>query len=196
MPRVGQCLPVLLAFVAQLAACTPYTVASTARTLDPGERSTTQMLSVVPRGLVTQRDSASMSVPGYDREHRSGRGDRSDLGVRVNGGSGIILTHKQRLGANTADEGLATAVMLGGGFVNFAQHAHVEATILVSGAEHGTRVPWGAAGDPDCAAEQHRGARHAHGRRVRRPPLRVTRGGGVAGAGRLPRSVGAAHAQP
>ena len=135
----------LLIVAGLLAACTPYMVATTARPLAAGERSTTQLFSVVPGGASLRADSAggAVSMPNYDREHRWGLNERADLGVRVNAGSGLIVTHKRRLGPSLAESGAASALLLGGGLVNLGQHAHVEATWVVSGGETGTVVPYG-----------------------------------------------------
>jgi len=69
-------------------------------------------------------------MPGFDLEQRFGLDDRSDFGIRSQTMSGVIGTYKRRLTA-VIDGG--TAIMLGGGFVNGAQHAHGEVTLITSG---------------------------------------------------------------
>ncbi len=79
-------------------------------------------------------------MPGFDLEQRFGLDDRSDFGIRSQTMSGVIGTYKRRLTA-VIDGG--TAIMLGGGFVNGAQHAHGEVTLITSGREGGQVTPYG-----------------------------------------------------
>ncbi len=124
-------------------ACTPYTVASTARTVPQGERARTTVFYVVPGGARSADDSSSVSMPGFDLEQRFGLDDRSDLGIRIPTMSGVIVTYKRRLTAVTDRDAGGTAIMLGGGFVNGAQHAHGEVTLITSGREGGQVTPYG-----------------------------------------------------
>jgi hypothetical protein len=124
-------------------ACTPYAVATTARPLAPGERSRSQIFTVVPGGLRSPDDSSSVAVPSIDLERRFGLDERSDLGVRIPSFSGVVVTYKRRLDGLTEKPGAATGLMVGGGFVNFGQHAHLEATLIRSGSETGRTVPYG-----------------------------------------------------
>ena len=122
--------------------CTPYGVHTTARPLAKGERSMSGMLTVVPAGAKIS-DSSSLAMPSIDVEGRVGLDDRSDMGWRVNSMSGAILTYKRRLDGPSARDAAATAIMVGGGLVNWGQHAHLEATLMTSGRD-GTRVvPYG-----------------------------------------------------
>lgn len=133
----------MLALTALLGGCTPYAVATTARPLARGERSFTQMLTVVPGGARFAGDSSDVAIPGYDLETRIGLDDRTDIGLRIPTMSGAIVTWKRRLDAADARAGRATAVLLGGGFVNLGQHAHLEATLVTSGDETSIVVPYG-----------------------------------------------------
>jgi hypothetical protein len=135
------CLVASLALL--LGACTPYAVATTARPLARGERSFTQMLTVVPGGARFAGDSSTVAVPGIDFEQRIGLDDRTDIGVRIPTLSGAIVTWKRRLDAPSSRAGRATALLLGGGIVNLGQHAHLEATLVTSGDEASTVVPYG-----------------------------------------------------
>lgn len=84
-----------------------------------------------------------MAIPGYDLEQRFGLDERTDIGVRIPTLSGATVTWKRRLDAGEERAGRATAVLLGGGFVNLGQHAHLEATLVTSGDEVATVVPYG-----------------------------------------------------
>ncbi|HYW31238.1 MAG TPA: hypothetical protein VE869_06985, partial [Gemmatimonas sp.] len=123
-------------------ACTPYTVHTSARPMAKGESRRTSMLFVVPGGAQFDSDSESNSggtesaaIPGFDIEQRWGLDERSDVGLRITTISGAIVSYKRRLDGPSDKDGAATALMLGGGFVNMGQHAHVEATLITSGRE-------------------------------------------------------------
>jgi hypothetical protein len=133
----------LLALSQLFTACTPYAVATTARPLAVGERSKSTIFAVVPGGARSPDDSSSIAMPGVDLEQRFGLDERSDLGVRIPSFSGVIMTYKRRLDGATDKPGTASGLMVGGGFVNFAQHAHLEATLIRSGSEAGSAVPYG-----------------------------------------------------
>jgi hypothetical protein len=135
--------PILLALPLLLIGCTPYSVATTARPLAPGERSESQIFTVVPGGARSPDDSSSVAMPGIDMERRFGLDERSDLGVRVPTFSGVVVTYKRRLDGLTERPDAATGLMVGGGFVNYGQHAHLEATLIRSGSETGRTVPYG-----------------------------------------------------
>jgi hypothetical protein len=138
-------LALLLLPLALAGACTPYTVAGTARPLARGERQRTSMFFVVPAGAKFAADSgtSSTAVPGFDVEQRFGVDDRSDVGLRITTMSGAVVSYKRRLDGPSDKEGTATALMLGGGFVNLFQHAHLEATLLTSGRDGGSVTPYG-----------------------------------------------------
>ncbi|MES2524965.1 MAG: hypothetical protein V4617_19870 [Gemmatimonadota bacterium] len=128
-------------------ACTPYTVHSSARPLAQGESRRTSMFFVVPGGAKFESDSgggsASAALPGYDIEQRYGLDDRSDVGLRITTVSGAIVSYKRRLDGPSDKDSRATALMLGGGFVNLGQHAHFEATLITSGREGRSFTPYG-----------------------------------------------------
>jgi hypothetical protein len=126
-----------------LAACTPYSVHTTARPLAVGERSTSMVFSVVPGGIADDSSRTSLAVPSIDLERRFGLDDRSDVGLRINSLSGAIVSYKRRLDGPTSAPTAATALLIGAGFVNWGQHAHVEATLIRSGAERASIVPYG-----------------------------------------------------
>jgi len=57
--------------------------------------------------------------------------------------SGVVASYTRRLDGLTDKSGAATALMVGGGFVNFGQHTHLEATLIRSGDDARTMVPYG-----------------------------------------------------
>lgn len=116
-------------------ACLPYTVASTARPAEKDEVLTTATWYAIPNAVDVAGDSAAGPIYGADAEARFGLDDRSDVGVRLPSFSGVVLTYKRRLDGPTTDDGPAVAFMGGGGIVNLGAHAHVELTMIASGAE-------------------------------------------------------------
>lgn len=124
-----------------LTGCIPFTVGSTARPVPAGEHTRSSSLYVVPSSFDV--DSAhSLSRLGADTEVRYGLDDRSDMGFRVVGYSGGVITYKRRLNGLTTQPGFALAAQGGVGVVNMGEHAHFEASLLASGAEN-TVTPYG-----------------------------------------------------
>ena len=125
------------------AACIPYTVGSSARTVPQGDTETASMIFVVPNAFETAADSAhGRSLPGIDGEFRWGIDQKSDVGVRITSASGIIVNYKRRIDSRVDQTRAALAFMVGGGFVNVGQHAIGEATLLASAGERGV-TPYG-----------------------------------------------------
>ncbi|HEX7938616.1 MAG TPA: hypothetical protein VF483_06450 [Gemmatimonadaceae bacterium] len=138
-----------LALVAAAApACIPYTVGTTAQPVAPGSSTTAMMMYVQPSiNYDTANHSPFNARSGLvvDGEYRYGVDDKSDVGLRVIGLSGLVLNYK-RLLSDTASA-LRFAVMPGAGIVNGGAHAYGEFTFIVSGHEppsgirSGTGVP-------------------------------------------------------
>ena len=138
----------VLPFVALAGACTPYAVSTTAVPMARGEGQRTTTLAVVPGGAEWSTDSSdtrkeSIAMLSLDVEQRMGLDDRSDWGVRIPTASGVIVSYKRRLDGPTNRDTHATAIMIGAGFVNFLQHAHGEVTLITSGRESASVVPYG-----------------------------------------------------
>lgn len=72
--------------------CTPYSVGTSAYPLRPGVRSEAATLIVVPAGARSPGDSSSVAVLSVDAEARIGLDEYADMGLRVNGGTGLIGT--------------------------------------------------------------------------------------------------------
>ena len=65
------------------------------------------------------------------------------MGIRIPTLSGVIGSYKRRLDGPTNRDAHATAIMVGAGLVNFAQHVHGEITLITSGRESAQLVPYG-----------------------------------------------------
>jgi hypothetical protein len=106
------------------------------------------MIYAIPNGVNFQDtdEGDTFSEPGAsfvgsDAEVRLGLDERSDIGVRAPGGVGVVLNYKRRVAGGAA--GPALALMGGGGFINLANHAHLELTAIVSGVEASPVTPYG-----------------------------------------------------
>ncbi len=106
------------------------------------------MLAVVPRGAEWSNDSSksrseSVALPSLDVEQRVGLDERSDIGLRVNAFSGVIVWYKRRLDGPTNRDTHATAIMVGAALLDFVQHMHGEVTLITSGRECAPVVRYG-----------------------------------------------------
>jgi|SRR5687767_8313301 len=111
-----------------LTACVPYTVASTARPVPRGERTTTMSTWVMPTMGDTSMGERSSALM-IDYETRWGVDEKSDAGVRAVGG-GLVVNYKRLLSGPSSIYDIA--VMPGMGFVNWGNHAYFESTLLAS----------------------------------------------------------------
>lgn len=139
-------IPRILAVPALLCAggCIPYATGSTALPTPQGEMVPTASVYFIPGGLdPITGDSVSGSYAGMDFESRYGIDERSDVGVRIPGFSGITVTYKRRMDGNPDLSGPALAYMVGAGVVNLGDHAHMEASILASARQDGMFTPYG-----------------------------------------------------
>ena len=131
----------LIAMAGMATACIPYTVGTTARPVQVGERSVSMVTYAMPSvGILdSTRSPRSASALALDWESRFGIDDRSDAGIRVTSASGMVVNYKRLL----SDSGsrMLVAIIPGGGIVNMAHHAHFEMTLLVSGWEPAPGAP-------------------------------------------------------
>jgi hypothetical protein len=123
--------------------CIPLTVGSTAQPVPVGTTVYTTSMYVVPNSFDDTLDNRSFPRYGVDPEVRFGLDEHSDIGVRVPSFSGIVANYKRRLDGVSAAPGPATAVMLGGGLVNWGDHLHLEATVMTSAEENDRFTPYG-----------------------------------------------------
>lgn len=131
-------LPLLLA-----GACIPYATGTTAVPVPQGSLEPNLALYFVPGGMETfGGDSAGASLVGLDAEIRYGIDQRSDIGVRFPGFSGVVVNYKRRLD-DVAVQGPAVAALLGAGVVNAGEHFEFEASLIASGGPDQRLTPYG-----------------------------------------------------
>ena len=123
-------------------ACLPYTVDTTAQTVPANETTHSTSYYVVPNAFTSSDDSVGAPMPGVDYEWRHGLDARSDVAVRLLPG-GATTSYKRRLGADTSHRAGARAFSIGGGIVNWGEHALIEATLMASGREDANMTPYG-----------------------------------------------------
>ena len=123
--------------------CLPYTVGSTAQTAPAHESQRTTTWYSIPNAVDILGDSVTAPIFGVDAEWRAGLDDRSDVGIRIPSGSGVVATYKRRLLGEAKPDAAALAVMGGAGLVNWGEHAHVELTVMGSGRTRRALTPYG-----------------------------------------------------
>jgi hypothetical protein len=134
---------VAASFMVYIAGCIPLTVGSTAKPVPVGTTVHSMSMYVVPNSFDDSVDERSFPRYGIDPEVRFGLDDRSDIGVRAPSFSGIVANYKRRLNGVSNAPGAATAIMVGGGLVNWGDHAHLEATLITSAADNDHFTPYG-----------------------------------------------------
>jgi hypothetical protein len=127
--------------------CLPYSVGSTARTVPRGQVVSGTTFAPIVGAWERFADTSStgllnQQVLSVDHEWRYGLSDRSDLGFRVAGLSGLMLNYKRRHTEDASDDATAFASAFGAGVVNFGSHALVEGTVIWSGARRGQMTPY------------------------------------------------------
>jgi hypothetical protein len=144
-------LPLTLILFANtaLTGCISYTVGQSAETTAMGERSASSSINLVNGTLKSNSDTISTTRPSVDNEMRFGIDNRSDIGLRVTSFSGFMVSWKRQLSRPDSSRFIEnrsrTSLMLGGGVLNLASHAALEATLITSG-------PWSTAGQWYSAA--------------------------------------------
>lgn len=123
-------------------ACIPYTVGSTAQTVPANQTTTATSWYFIPNAFKHQGDSIGVPLAGSDFEIRHGIDDFSDLGLRLLPG-GVVGSLKHRFGSDTSHTRAAFALITGAGIVNSGEHAHFEATLMLSGREDATISSYG-----------------------------------------------------
>jgi hypothetical protein len=110
------------------AACIPYSVITTAEPTPRGERQTTMSVTAMP-SVALYDSTRATNFTIIEGVTRIGLDSVSDVGFRA-GGGGITMNYKRLL--TRRDEPALVSIMPGFGFVNMAQHAHFELTLLAS----------------------------------------------------------------
>ena len=128
--------------IAYTAGCIPLTVGSTAQPVPVGTTVRSMSIYVVPNTLDDSVNKRAYPRYGVDPEVRFGLDDHSDIGVRAPSFSGIVANYKRRLNGVSDAPGAATSIMVGGGLVNWGDHAHFEATVITSAAENDHFTPY------------------------------------------------------
>jgi hypothetical protein len=123
--------------------CIPLTVGSTAQPVPVGTTVHSMSMYVVPNSVDDSVNKRSFPRYGVDPEVRFGLDDRSDIGVRAPSFSGIVANYKRRLNGVSQAPGAATAIMVGGGLVNWGDHLHLEATLITSAEDNDRFTPYG-----------------------------------------------------
>jgi hypothetical protein len=123
--------------------CIPLTVGSTAQPVPVGTTVQSTSMYVVPNSVDDSINHRSLPRYGVDPEFRFGLDDHSDIGVRAPSFSGIVANYKRRLNGVSQAPGAATAIMVGGGLVNWGDHVHLEATLITSAQDNDRLTPYG-----------------------------------------------------
>jgi hypothetical protein len=131
----------LLLIAGTMTGCLPYSMASTAATVIPGEVRVTGSMAVVGEAGKL-RGETDTRLPMYDAEARSGIDERSDVGVRLTSVSGVVVSYKRRLAGRTTG-GPALSGQIEGGFVNLGLHALGGLSLLASGDEFSSAALFG-----------------------------------------------------
>jgi len=131
-----------LMLVGLLTGCLPYSMASTAATVAPGEVRVMGSMAVVGSAGKLRREG-DVRLPMTDAEARSGIDERSDMGVRVTSGTGLVVSYKRRFIGTTG--GAALAGQIEGGFVNLGLHALGGVSLVASSNESRSAAVYGGA---------------------------------------------------
>ena len=123
-------------------ACLPYTVGSTAQTVAPHQTTSSTSWYYIPNAMKLPDDSIGAPLAGTNLEVRHGVDVRSDVGLRLLPG-GVAMDYKHRFDGGDAGARTAFAYMAGAGIVNGGEHFMMQGTLIASGREDGSVVPFG-----------------------------------------------------
>ncbi|MCY7378377.1 MAG: hypothetical protein LH467_03440 [Gemmatimonadaceae bacterium] len=123
-------------------ACLPYTVGTTAQTVPARETTRSTSWYFIPNAIKVPGDSIAGPLAGSNLEYRRGLDQRSDFGLRLLPG-GVTADYKRRLNTDLSGAGTAFAYSAGGGIVNAGEHLMLQATLIASGREDASLVPYG-----------------------------------------------------
>lgn len=137
--RIAIASPVVLL---SFSACIPYTVGSTARTVPVHQTTRSTSWYYIPNAISTPGDSVASPLAGSNLEYRHGVDARSDVGLRLMPG-GASVDFKRRLDNDLTGTRTAFAYIAGGGIVNGGEHFMLQGTLVASGREDASVVPYG-----------------------------------------------------
>lgn len=137
--RIAVAAPVV---VLGLNACIPYTVGSTARTVAAHETTSSTSWYYIPNAIKIPGDSVAGPLAGSNLEFRHGLDTRSDVGLRLMPG-GVAIDYKRRLDNDVSGTRTAFSYTAGGGIVNGGEHLMMQGTLIASGREDASVVPYG-----------------------------------------------------
>ena len=126
-----------------LNACLPYTMGSTARTVPAHETTRTTQWYYIPNALKVPGDSIAGPLAGTNFEFRHGLDARSDFGVLLMPLSGVAVDYKRRIDDDFTGTRTAVSYSIGGGIVNAGEHMMMQASLVASGREDVSLVPYG-----------------------------------------------------
>ena len=139
-------LAVFAALGTLLAGCVPYAVGSTAATESAGRVVPDATFQYASRArLHTDSDSRGEwndPAVSLDNGVRLGLDAYSDVGLRLVGLSGALVTYGRRLTGPTGGDA-GTKAVVGAGILGGGSHYHVEATLVASPGGAGQVVPYG-----------------------------------------------------
>lgn len=123
--------------------CMPYATGHTAATTPRGQLDFTASSYAVRPGIKYFRSDEELPEFGLDLEGRFGVNDRSDIGFRVVGFTGLTATYKYQLQARRPLVAPITSVEFGGGFLHGGDHGLLQAMLITSAREGLGAAPYG-----------------------------------------------------
>ena len=129
-----------------VAACIPYSVGSTARTVPKGTHEQAVTAFAVPQAASLTGRPGSVA-PGADAEVRYGVARDADVGLRIPSWSGAIVSYKHRFDVPPEDAAADTcstaSSIFGAGLLDWGRQGALEVTLVASAREDRPLVPYG-----------------------------------------------------
>ena len=123
--------------------CMPYSTGRTAATTPAGQLDITASAYLVRPGIKYFGSEDELPEFGVDLEGRFGINDRSDIGLRVVGFTGMTATYKFQLQDRRPQVGTITSLEFGGGFLHGGDHGLLQAMLITSAREGLNVAPYG-----------------------------------------------------
>ena len=129
-----------------LAGCVPYAVGSTAATASAGQAVPDATFQYASHQRLRTREPGERPGDGptvsLDNGARLGLDAYSDVGLRLVGLSGVVVTYGRRLSGPTGGDA-GTKAIVGGGVLGGGSHYHLEGTIVASAGGASRITPYG-----------------------------------------------------